>query len=491
MRKVNYKTMRRLGMFLFGAGMFLFAGLSPVHAAVYYVEQTTSTVDGDTFCGGVACTSADTIIIKGGARGNLRFQDFNGVGSYITITNENTDPDSKVVITNDGTVGFGVLSLSKCKYVDLRGNNDGDITYGIHVINDDSPAARSGAIRVYGESDHIKLGYLEVDCTDNATESGIGIQCGDENLSDAWTFDTFEIHHNYIHDTRYAGMYLGHNDPPDNDAPYISNFSVHDNLLEDLGAYGITVKGVAAGSNPILIYNNTVRGSSGGMSTGLVYEGTDNFKMGIGFSRYYGDSYAIVYNNWIEKTVGPGIKPGKNGIVRNNTIVGCGLGNSEDWGHGIITNWYANGTELNDNIIIQPKRYGIYAGWQTQDVLHQRNLIGDAGLGEVSGKENWGNGLTEGTGDNANIYHSNVADFNFKAWSDDNDYSNDDFTLREVPLPADLNQDGRTDIQDIQLCVNVILETETDPTIVARADVNGDGSVNTLDIQEVVNAVLH
>ncbi len=59
-----------------------------------------------------------------------------------------------------------------------------------------------------------------------------------------------------------------------------------------------------------------------------------------------------------------------------------------------------------------------------------------------------------------------------------------------VLSPADLNQDGRTDIQDIQLCVNVILETQTDPDIVARADVNKDGSVNTLDIQEIVNVIL-
>ena len=60
----------------------------------------------------------------------------------------------------------------------------------------------------------------------------------------------------------------------------------------------------------------------------------------------------------------------------------------------------------------------------------------------------------------------------------------------EVPSSTDLNQDGRTDIQDIQLCVNIILETETDPDIVARADVNKDGSVNVLDIQEITSVVL-
>jgi hypothetical protein len=57
--------------------------------------------------------------------------------------------------------------------------------------------------------------------------------------------------------------------------------------------------------------------------------------------------------------------------------------------------------------------------------------------------------------------------------------------------PEDVNQDGRIDVLDVQLCVNVFLGTQTDPAIVARADVNGDGAVNVLDVQAVVNAFLH
>ena len=93
----------------------LSAAADIVGGSIYYVSTSTTIVDGDTFCGGGACTSADTIIIRGGARGSLKFQDFNGAGSYITITNENTNPDSKVVITSNGSGGWGVLSLSNCK----------------------------------------------------------------------------------------------------------------------------------------------------------------------------------------------------------------------------------------------------------------------------------------------------------------------------------------------------------------------------------------
>jgi hypothetical protein len=45
-------------------------------------------------------------------------------------------------------------------------------------------------------------------------------------------------------------------------------------------------------------------------------------------------------------------------------------------------------------------------------------------------------------------------------------------------------------VLDIQLCVNVVLGSETDPGIIAHADVNGDGVVNVLDVQTVVNVYL-
>jgi len=56
--------------------------------------------------------------------------------------------------------------------------------------------------------------------------------------------------------------------------------------------------------------------------------------------------------------------------------------------------------------------------------------------------------------------------------------------------PADLNQDGRVDVLDAQLCVNVFLGSETRPEIVARADLNADARVDVLDVQLVVNAFL-
>jgi len=57
-------------------------------------------------------------------------------------------------------------------------------------------------------------------------------------------------------------------------------------------------------------------------------------------------------------------------------------------------------------------------------------------------------------------------------------------------VKEDLNLDGRVNVLDVQLCVNVFLGIQTDPDIVARADVNGDSAVNVLDVQRIVNTFL-
>jgi hypothetical protein len=59
-----------------------------------------------------------------------------------------------------------------------------------------------------------------------------------------------------------------------------------------------------------------------------------------------------------------------------------------------------------------------------------------------------------------------------------------------LPIDGDLNLDGEVDILDVQLCVSVVMGTEDDPTILARADVNQDGTVDVLDVQEIVNISL-
>lgn len=422
--------------FLTIAFFAVFGAAKNAQAATFTVTASISTVDGSTFCGGRACTSADTIIIAAGARGDLLFQNFNGNGSYIAIKNEVKNPSIPVTITVNRTVGYGILSIRNCKYIDLQGSNDPNLAYGIRVraYGSTQENYKSGNVWVYGLSDHLKIGYIEIDQLNDTSTSGTGIQIQDSiNLTSVNTISYVEIHHNYIHDTRYAGMYLGHNDAQADNLPYMNNFSIHDNLLENMGAYGITFKGSNSGTTNI--YNNTVK------VTGLVRDDlVGEFKQGIGTAYLYGASTIVnIYNNWIEKTKGNGVKVGNSGNtapsinIHNNTIVGCGTGNETDYGHGIgLSTYVLCQVNVNDNIIIRPTRYGLFAGGSTIGNCN-RNLIG-GGLGE---RTYGGDGVwTEGTGADANVYHANVADFNFTRWTDDNDYSNDIFTLKSDVAPA-------------------------------------------------------
>lgn len=57
-------------------------------------------------------------------------------------------------------------------------------------------------------------------------------------------------------------------------------------------------------------------------------------------------------------------------------------------------------------------------------------------------------------------------------------------------VPGDLDGNGSVNVFDAQKETNVILESETNPDIIARADVNGDGARNVLDLTKIANISL-
>jgi hypothetical protein len=416
-------------------------------ATTWCIESTDTTVDGDTFCGDPSgvCDSGDTLYIEGGARGDLELRDFDGGGSYITIINKDT---TRVVMTENGDVAIGVLRIDDCQYIEVRGDGlsshawssgcKTDSCYGIKLTVSGNPD--SGMIRVVGESDYIKLMYIEIDMSGksggNGAESAIQVQDGDLTASSA--FSNFEIAYNYSHHVYYTNMYLGHNQPhaSQGDDPYVVDFLVHDNLMEDSGAYGMNLKGVEDGSTGTKIYNNIIR------NTGLIYVGEDYIKLGIGISYFYGTAYAEVYDNWVENTVGPGLYIREaDHLIYNNTLIECGTGNNGTYDGGIFVSNYDTmpshpdrEVKIYDNIILKPDAYGVY-GTSNGDAMLERNLILEAGSGEWSGAS-----LSEGTDTSCNetwgtrsgcpnVVNSDADDICFEEWSDDSDYSNDDFTL--------------------------------------------------------------
>ena len=60
----------------------------------------------------------------------------------------------------------------------------------------------------------------------------------------------------------------------------------------------------------------------------------------------------------------------------------------------------------------------------------------------------------------------------------------------EEPEQGDVNGDGGVNVLDLQLCVNVFLGVESDPTIALRSDINLDGQVDVLDVQAIANIIL-
>ncbi len=406
-----------------------------VSAGTYTLAVDDDTFDGGTDCDG-ACDSSDTIIIAAGAHGDTKIRDLDGNGSYITVTNGDSEANIPATITTDENFSAGI-ALIDCQWVDFRGDGDPDVEYGIVVHNND---AYSQGIWVYPSSGNLssytlgpmKISYCEVYCSNITNDIGSGISTIYAAADKTVFYDTFEIHNNYIHDTGYAGMYLGQNDPDANDNPYTKDYSIHDNLLVDMGNYGITHKGVHSTSGNPVIYNNIVRPSdrSSGNSTGLKTTKTGEFHHGIGVADFESGPYAIVYHNYIEKTSGPGFKVSTaNHKIYENTIVGCGQGDEADWGHGISTQGSAaSGVTIYDNNILESKKYGVFGRGTlpTGGVTLSRNRIGDSGTGE------WGvdaaGDIVESSGDDANVYEADIADLDYVTWEDNFDFSDDDLS---------------------------------------------------------------
>lgn len=431
-----------------------------------YVETNISTVDGTTFCDGGACTSANTIIIRAGARGGLLFQNFNGNGSYITIKNELKSPSTRVIITNNNGPGWGVLNLRNCKYVDLRGDNDPALitterSKGI-IINAVRAGDKAGILWVYGISDHLKVSYIEANHLNNPDSEGVGIQLQDYTLDGAYSFTDMEFHHIWLHDINAQGAYFGPNDPYGREPwnygtgtrTHLRRISIHDNIVEDAGCEGWDIKGCDAGPNEF--YNNKIIRSGAQTWTGGKWDQYLNYgDMSCGLKVAWTTHEAVVnvHDNYFESTAGPSINitgsyshedltalDGDKGgriYVYDNIVTNAGtqggpipfLGNitRPAYQSGILS-WYRTyQCDVHDNIVIQPNKYGLAVGGDYDVMTALRNLTGDAGVSEHF-VATYGS-YKPGIGVDANTYYTDVASVGFTAWSDDNNYANDIFTF--------------------------------------------------------------
>ena len=53
-----------------------------------------------------------------------------------------------------------------------------------------------------------------------------------------------------------------------------------------------------------------------------------------------------------------------------------------------------------------------------------------------------------------------------------------------------MNLDGTVDVEDMNIIINIFLETETDEGYISRANINGDEKIDVEDMNTLINIIL-
>ena len=483
--------MKKSGMLLIEAGLLLFVSINFVQAADCVIPLLATFIT-PSFCPGL--NPGDTIYLAPGVRTGITFKGFRG------------EPGNPIIITNQGglvdinTSYNWAVSFRDCQHIKFSGKGDSNHKYGIRISE-----GGTGAVAAYKKTEYIEIENIEI----MNVHIGISAQTTDDEngnpvTRDEWVQHDTTVHGCYIHDIAGEGLYIGSSSWHEGIKPELDGVYVYNNILENIGFDGIQIS--SAPYNVEVHHNLCV--NSGQSMEGNPPTGANNvagFLLGGGTAGRW-------YNNKIINAGGRGIwvSPANGNFdIFNNLIINTGVMGWDGISNGMSIQ---NSGVCRYNTIINSKNEGIKVNWGSVTV--RDNIIAEYGGSAVSGAGviNDYNNLESSSLDTMGFVNPGSNDFRLLSDSpavgkgigssypafDLDDVSRPQNSDPDIGAyeyvssalsPVDLNQDGRTDIQDIQLCVNVILETETNPDIVARADVNKDGSVNMLDIQEVVNAV--
>ncbi|MCK5243560.1 hypothetical protein KAR34_14015 [bacterium] len=553
--------MKRSGMLLIiGAGLFLFGGMSSVHAAVYYVKSASN--DGNDSNDGRSDANAWGTIDKVNGYNFVTGDDVYfkcgdvWTGNALTIDWKGTSDDRVTIgayydngiigisgskpIINRGVTGNGV-TIDGQDYVtvqnlDIRkGNNafvistvNADANYPIVEKCNIGAGTTGYGLRIY--SGHQTTGGI---IRNNVVDSRVGIYGQDESLMYdgiklTAAANYYKVHDNIIRDWAHTAMRM-------EDSDYCEWYENYITCVDLQG--GDPHKPTSSGRG---------FGFSGDAKYNKIY--LNYFKNMRTLNQLLGGTYNEIYNNIFdtitsEETYGGCMLSisGNGAYVAYNKIYNNVFYRSlEETGYtlgGTIRmyaklGWYdCEYNEIRNNIFLEPNVRALYmANWDgiknnifTNNIMYKTNetqtisyrgaptltvseweaaasngdiisdnIALDPSLANPVNGEFWPDELTDPVVD-AGIDVGLTEDYleNIRPFGSAPDIGAYEYVPPSAPSPTDLNQDSRTDIQDIQFCVKVILETEIDPDIVVRADVNKDGNVNTLDIQEVVNAVLN
>lgn len=262
----------------------------------------------------------DTVAIQGGEYTYLRFRNF--VGS----------PTQPIVLTNyrgqvhvySTVAQLSNVTVASSRYIVLNGQGDPRVDFGFRI---GAPAVGVSALAVGGKSSDVDMHHIEVD-----TAGFAGIMAKTDpaaNDSSTWRGNfvmyNVSIHHNYVHNTRGEGLYIGNSFWNEGIAsqkitlfPHeIVGLSIHHNRTERTGCEGIQY---ACAANSQVFHNQI---SQTGLSPFAEYQ-DNGVQIGGGVSGLFAD-------NEIADAPGVGlIIVGHRGplTIRNNLIrkVGrCGV----------------------------------------------------------------------------------------------------------------------------------------------------------------------
>lgn len=273
---------------------------------------TRTTIDGDTICSGV-CQPGDTITLSSGtSAGGIYINDLVGAdGNPIII--RNTSGAQTVIDTNDGSSepSYGrAVYITNSKFIKIDGSNGYDVS-AFDAIN---PTATSYGIRLtdsyqYGflivqDVSEIEICYVEIDNIGSASTVGIGIKENSKidstNIMPGVTFNGFKIHHNYIHDTKTEGIYIGATGSCSTNASCCNS---SDDLDDAIRWTGIEIYENS-------LYNTGWDGISTGCGSSTIVR--DNFIKDAGMANYAG----------VGQGCGLSLNVGFNGSVYANIIHG-------------------------------------------------------------------------------------------------------------------------------------------------------------------------
>jgi hypothetical protein len=261
-------------------------------------------------------------------------------------------------------------------------------------------------------------------------------QEGDPNFRCRNPFTQYNsrFHHNYIHDVRQEGFYLGNNrtvyasyaqgqhnaacrgqNPEYPLESVISGMLVYSNRIVRSGSAAITVKGTP---KDCFVYSNEI------------YENSTAFEQGQeGGVHLNLNTHCDVYNNFIKNGYSAGIiGVGTGGKIYNNVIVNAGRVYDDSSPRGSAIHLLSGTEDKNyyvwNNTIVNPKSFGVHFDYKYgSDNRIENNIIvnpgacgshGDRGYVLVSKQSN--------AKESHNLKRLNIAELKFANPSDD-DYS--------------------------------------------------------------------